>query len=321
MTVPAYHLRANKAVDRFALIEAIRRLSRLDGRGLEGYTYHGLGGPYLEDFRLLYDFYPKIGMVSIESDEETLKRQEFHLPCSTMKLVRGTVTDYLDSYNPGDAKSIFWLDYTELERECFDNFQDLLDTVAPDSMIKITLPADPDDLLTPAKRRSQKRIDEFRHVFGDLMLDPSKDPPRDPEHFAGLLKEMIQIATEEVLHAPTESRRFILVSSFYYSDGRPMFTLTGVVCRGDRVAKLREAFADWEHVSLTWEEPPKQINMPILSTKERLHLQKALPLKTPVKALRDILGYVVDPDPRMKNALEQYAIFHRYEPYFLRGVP
>ena len=321
MTVPAYHLRANKSVDRFALIEAIRRLSRLDGSGLEGYTYHGLGGPYLEDFRLLYDFYPKIGMVSIESDEETLKRQEFHRPCSTLKLVRGTVTDYLDRYNPGGAKSIFWLDYTDLERECFDNFQDLLDTVAPDSMIKITLPADPDDLLTPTKRRSRMQIDEFRHEFGDLMSDSSKDPPRNPKQFAGLLKEMIGIIAEDAPRAQAEDR-FIPVSSFYYSDGKPMFTLTGVVCRGDRgEAKLRKAFADWEHVSSDWEEPPKQINMPILSTKERLHLQKDLPLKKPAKGLRDMLGYVVDPDPKMENALEQYVAFHRYEPYFLRGVP
>lgn len=321
MTVPAYHLRANKAVDRFAFIEAIRRLARLDGRGLKGYTYHGLGGPYLEDFRLLYDFYPKIGMVSIENDGETLKRQKFHLPCSSLKLVRGTVSDFLNSYNPGRTKSIFWLDYTELERECFDNFQGLLGMVAPDSMIKVTLPADPDDLLTPSKRRSPEQIDEFYRAFNYLIPDPSKDPPRDPKRFAGLLKEMVQIAAEEALPAPTGDRRFVPVSSFYYSDGRPMFTLAGVVCRGDREAKLREAFADWEHASLTWEESPKQINMPILSTKERLSLQESLPLKTSAKALRDILGYVVDPDPKMKNALEQYAIFHRYEPYFLRGVP
>lgn len=322
MTVPAYHLRPNKAVDRFALIEAIRFLEKLDDEGLNGYTYHGLGGPYLEDFRLLYEFYPKIGMVSIESDEETLKRQEFHRPCSTLKLVLGTVSGFLDRYNPGDAKSIFWLDYTELKRECFENFQTLVDVVAPNSMIKITLPSDPDDLLTSDKQRHQERINDFRGEFVDLlMLKTSEDPPREPKGFADMLMKMVQYAAEEALLASPGGKRFIPVSSFYYSDGKPMFTITGVVCREDVESKLRNVFEDLDHAVLTWDEPPKQINMPILSTKERLHLQKALPIKKSVKELRDVLGYEIDPDPKMANALEQYTVFHRYEPYFLRGIP
>ena len=320
MTVPAYHLRPNKAVDRLALMEAIRRLDRLDGNGLKGYTYHGLGGPHLEDFRLLYESYPNIGMVSIEKDRETLKRQEFHRPCSTLKLVAGSLTDFIGHYNPGDAKSIFWLDYTRLEDECFADFQNLLGAVASYSMIKVTLPSDPDDWLTPDKRRSPGLIEEFHSAFYDFLPNTSVDPPRDPKRFACLLQDMVQIAAEDSLPAPTRGRKFIPVSSFYYSDGKPMFTLTGVVCRGGRESKLRKFFADWEHANLTW-KPPKQINVPTLSTKERLHLQPVLPTKNPAKVLRERLGYVVDPDPKMKDALKQYAAFHRYEPYLLRGVP
>ena len=86
MKHPAYHLRPNKAAERFAFIEAIRRLERLSESGLADYTYHGLGGPYLEDFRLLYEFCPDIDMVSIESNDETYKRQRFHRPSSKVKL-------------------------------------------------------------------------------------------------------------------------------------------------------------------------------------------------------------------------------------------
>ena len=64
MKQPPYHLRPNKAVDRLALVEAIKRLGRMGD--LSEYTYYGLGGPYLEDFRLLYELCPEIKMVSIE---------------------------------------------------------------------------------------------------------------------------------------------------------------------------------------------------------------------------------------------------------------
>lgn len=50
MTVPAYHLRPNKAVDRNLLMDAIGMLAGMDSDGPRGYTYHGFGGPYLEDF-------------------------------------------------------------------------------------------------------------------------------------------------------------------------------------------------------------------------------------------------------------------------------
>ena len=70
MTISAYSMRPNKAADRFALMEAIRRLGGLSNNGLREYTYYGLGGSYLEDFRLLYELYPEIGMVSIEDNEE-----------------------------------------------------------------------------------------------------------------------------------------------------------------------------------------------------------------------------------------------------------
>ena len=321
MTVPAYHLRPNKAVDRLVLMEAIRRLARLDGKGLEGYTYHGLGGPYLEDFRLLYELYPKIGMVSIEIKKRIFERQEFHRPCRSLKLERGSLSSFITRYNPGNAKSIFWLDYNKLEYACFKDFQRLLVSVAPDSMIKITLPSDHGDLLTPGKRRSPTRISKFCERFSDFMPNAPGDPPRNSKCFAGLLQDMIQIAAQQALLAVTMGKKFIPLSSFYYTDGTPMFTITGVVCSVDREDKLKEVFADWEFANLVW-EPPRQINVPTLSTKERLHLQQALPTRTSAQVLCERLGYSIeDTYKKTKETMEQYAAFHRYVPYFLKGVP
>ena len=164
MSSPPYHLRPNKAADRFAFMEAINRLSRTSDRGLQEYTYHGLGGPYLEDFRLLYEFCPDIKMVSFEIKEEIYNRQRFHRPNINLKLKHENIMSFIDRYNPRDAKSIFWLDYTDLEYGNFLDFMALLGVVTEFSMIKITLRADPRDFwnLHESPRPRTRKINDFR---------------------------------------------------------------------------------------------------------------------------------------------------------------
>ena len=105
-----------------------------------------------------------------------------------------------------------------------------------------------------------------------------------------------------------------------------MFTLTGIVWPRGEIHKLHEIFGDWEFADLTWEmeNKPKHIDLPDLSTKERLRLQEFLPCAAERgTTLRDALGHLIhdEDDGTTEISLEQYAAFHRYFPYFLRGVP
>ena len=316
MSSPAYHLRPNKAADRFALLETIRRLPMLGGGGLEDYTYFSMGGPYLEDFRLLYEFYPEMSMVSIEKQREIYKRQKFNLPFRTLELVEQDMSSYIRRFDPGDKKSIFWLDYTKLDHSCFQDFTALIGTVASYSMIKVTLRADPRDYL------KKKKAEQFKKDFELVMPAPSVDPPKLPGKFAYLLQKMLQIASERVFPPNASSRSFVPVSSFYYSDGTRMFTLTGIVCDNDGICDVKRIFRNWEFANLEWNQPTK-IALPVLSTKERLHLQSVLPTTgKPGSELHRRLGYLIEDDlNKTKDALAQYAVFHRYSPYFMRGVP
>jgi len=322
MKSPAYHLRPNKAAERFAFIEAIRHLTELGGSLLEEYTYYGLGGPYLEDCRLLYEFYPEISMVSVEENKQVLKRQEFHLPCGTLHLEPKDMKSFIIQYQPNDKKSIFWLDYTRLEYGCFDDFKVLLGKVAEKSMIKITLRAEPDDYWDEYKKLRTNEAEGFRKLFDKIMPDPSANPPRNPGEFAHLLQKMLQIAAQQALPADATSLVFQPVSSFYYSDGTGMFTLTGIVCKRVNRWRVRRTFNGWAFANLTWAKP-RLIDIPILSTKERLHLQHCLPCSSARgTTLRTELGYLIDKNRQMTDeALEQYADFHRYSPYFMRGTP
>ena len=320
MTDPAYHLRPNKAADRLALIEAVRRLERLDGKGLKEYTYYGLGGPYLEDFRLIHESWPDICMVSIEENEETIKRQEFHRPFSSLVLVNTTLSSFITRYDSNNRKSIFWLDYTGLELNCFTDFQGVLEEVAYGSMIKITLRSNPNDFRTTDKSDLNNRGKKLLRDCEGLIYPKRDDLPSTWEDFANMLQQIIKIAARDVLPISND-KRFVPVSSFYYSDGTPMFTLTGIVCRTGEMDKLKKAFEGWELANLEW-QPPMEIKMPSLSTKERLHLQPLLPTKNPEITLREGLDYLIDDNLEMtEKALKQYATFDRYEPYFLKGIP
>ena len=314
MKHPAYHLRPNKAVDRLTLIEAVKHIRKLGG-DLSEYTYYTLGGPYLEDCRLLYEFYPEIKMISIEENEETHKRQRFHLPCGTLKLRRAQLKSFLVQYDAKDEKSIFWLDYTRLEYGNFDDFMLLLGKVAANSMIKVTLKAKPRIL------SGTKKAYEFRERFEALMPNPSASPPSTSGGFAYLIQEMMQIASQKALPSVTPLT-FQPVSSFYYSDGPNMFTLTGFVCLRTEQANVKRAFQSLQFANLNW-RPPKRIDVPLLSTKERLHLQHLLPCGNRAgSVLRQALGYHIDDDrQRSEMKLRQYADFHRYFPYFMKAIP
>ena len=319
MKQPPYHLRLNKAVDRLLTIDAIRRMDRLER--LSEFTYYGLGGPYLDDFRLIYELFPEIKMVSIEKDEDIYKRQEFHSPCGNLRLERAQFKSFLVRYEPNDEKSIFWLDYTGLDYGNFEDFMALLSKVSENSMVKITLRAEPSDFFDKQNETPGSGAERFRRQFGALMPDSAADPPLRFRDFVCLLQDMAQVAAQKALPSAVPLM-FQPVSSFYYSDGTGMFTLTGVVCQRDAEAATKEAFQDLHFRNLTWAKP-KIINVPVLSTQERLHLQKLLPCRSGAgRTLREALGYLIDEDRESTEAkLKQYADFHLYYPYFMRAVP
>ena len=89
-----YRLRPNKAVDRELFLSLLMRLApRL---ALEKYHYVGLGGPFLEDFRLIHGRLGIAKMTCIETEEEVHKRQLFNRPIASIECVHKKLEDYLD---------------------------------------------------------------------------------------------------------------------------------------------------------------------------------------------------------------------------------
>jgi hypothetical protein len=318
---PAYHLRSNKAVDRLTLIDILKRISKLHDLG--EYTYYTLGGPYLEDCRQLYEFYPEITMVSIEENEETYKRQLFHIPCreAQMKLKNEEFNSFVARYESNNQKSIFWLDYAALRYSYFDEFMNLLGKVAAGSVIKVTLRCEPKDYFGRDEAETSERVRAFQREFAEVLPHPSDEPPNRFIDFARLIQGMVQIAAQKTLSSAMPVK-FLPISSFCYADGDGIFTLTGIVCLRGGISRVKRVFDRWDLRNLDWSDP-RLIDVPALSTKERLRLQSKLPRRGNAgNALRVALGYLIESDTERTNAkLQQYADFHRFFPYFMKAIP
>jgi hypothetical protein len=311
---PNYQIRPNKAVDRMAFMDALRRLDRF--QRLDQYTYHSLGGPYLEDFRALYDVSPDIGMVSIESMAEVKKRQEFHLPCKHIKLRTGDLRSFITQYQARDRKSVFWLDYTKLTYADISDFERLLTKVSVNSVVKITLRA------RSADYNHARKVEEFKQEFATLLPDSSVRPQTMKRaEFAHLVQTMVRVAAQRAFPG-TNPFTYQPLCSFFYADMTPMLTVTGIVCRRSERPQIREHFSDWAFASLYW-AAPAEIAVPVLTTKERLYLQDFLPAeRDPGRVLHRALGYRIDDEPSESHKMfKQYARFHRYSPFYMRGIP
>jgi hypothetical protein len=316
---PPYHLRVNKAVDRFVFLEAVRMLAQ-SGR-VPALTYYGFGGPFLDEFRFLYETCPSIRMVSIEENEEILKRQRFHVPCRKLELVHDQSSSYLARLSPGQGGGAFWLDYTGLEYQAFDDLMVVLEKTQGTSLVKVTLRAEPKDFEDDALESRDAKVERFQRAFGNVLPQQSVSPPTRHADFAAMLQEMVRVACQKALTGFV-GKECLPLTSFYYADGVGMYTFTGVVCPTADKTGVRARFQGLPFANSSW-LPPTRIDVPQLSTKERLHLQRHLPRRGQVgKRLRTALGYLVDnTQADTEYALGQYAEFHRCSPYFMKAIP
>ncbi len=326
MKHPPYHLRTNKVVDRLLLADVIRAL----GPNYREFTYYSLAGPFLEDLRVIDHFLPEIRLVSLESNEQTYKRQMFHKFSRRLDLRKRTLADFLaHDYEPG-VRDIFWLDYTDLKYARFGEFQAVLNQVPDGSVVRITLRAEPeldlellrdrltDEEMTRMQQQLQKNfVDEFHRVLSH----PIPNAFGTPKEFAILVQHMVRRAASTALDTPGSDRDFLPVQSTRYNDHTQMLSVTGIVVQRNLMDAMREQLKEVRFVDFEWSEPT-QINIPALSVKERLRIEHHLPVEIGEDAgevLYKALEYMIDEGAKAtKRQLGQYADCYREYPHFIR---
>lgn len=335
MRHPAYNLKVNKEADRAVMIETIRRAIPVFGKESE-YRYIGFGGPFLEDMKRVHRAFPEIKLVSLEGDEETYKRQEFHrfLNNEQLELVQGKSHEYLRTKYIPSGKEIIWLDYLNFGTRELTDLVFLATKVATGSMLRITVRGEWNGKLPGAASEEEwiKVYKIFKDKFGALApgeLEP--DDFLDGTRYCSIITQIVIAAVQDELSPPLPRYFQPLVANFYKDETR-MLSVMGVVAetptdeRTDVIgtvtvdSMIARAFKDWDLASLNG-ETVHQLDVPSLSLKERLALDRHLPLTNEerkvecLKELPYLVGRSVDDHERL---MRRYATLSPYYSQFAR---
>lgn len=341
MKHPPYHLRINKAVDRLLLVDVVRASQAFTKITPANYRYISLAGPFLEDLRVMDHFFPLMTLISLEKNLQTFKRQQFHQFNSRLDLKHISLSDFLThEYSvPEMGIDIFWLDFTDITCERFEEFQRVLVKIPVGSIVKITLRAEADlDIGTLQKASlinvQQEWKDNFDKEFYRFM---PYEAPHDAflayKAYARMVQLMIKNATSIVWETSGYKNKFLPIHSVYYRDNTYMLSVTGgvfPVASEEQLAseeqvkvvkEVQDAFGSVKFCDFDWNEPV-EINIPDLSLKERMKIEHLLPIDKAENSgakLHEALTYfVADGRKGTEQQLAMYAEYYRDYPNFLR---
>jgi hypothetical protein len=299
-------------------------LNRLSGvLGIENYRYIGLGGPFLEDFRLLH---ARIGikkMVCIEADENTHKRQIFNRPFNSIDCIHSSIEDYVNE-TEFETPTIIWLDFTD-PREAqsqIELFSNLLVELPVLSILRITLNANPSSLGKPdpdelkiqrdngvlgSDAELQWRLERFKERFSTYCPADLNSENMSHRNYGKAILDALRLSAEKIV-LDSSGNKLIWSSATHYSDGQPMVTATAMV--------VDEANSEIEKILNGWEfnsgpASPLVLDLPALSTMERLALEQG-------NTSKEDLGFSLPKTLLKEDAFESFKKYYRVFPQFAR---
>lgn len=320
-----YRLRPNKAVDRELFLSLLMRLA--PELALEKYQYVGLGGPFLEDFRLVHARLGISRMTCIETEEQVHKRQLFNRPIASIDCVHKKLEDYLDE-TEFETPAIVWFDYTEPKgiTTQIERFARTIGTVRLGSVLRVTLNANPASLGKPEPKdisveadgevsedRAQKptirewRLGRFKERLGALFPSGLTADGMSFKTFGTSLLSALRLAVEKEALS-FRDRRVVWALATHYADGQAMVTAALVVCPRDDKA-IEELVMGWEFYTTT--EAPHRLDLPALSTLERLTMESN-------GNAQSEMGFELPKSDMGENPFEVFKKFYRIYPHFSR---
>lgn len=333
----AYQLRPNKAVDREVFLSLLTRLA--PHLGLEKYHYIGLGGPFLEDFRLLHS---RIGigrkrgrrtvgrLTCVESKPEVHKRQRFNRPVASINCVHSTIETFLDTTTIS-TPAIIWFDYTKATPSHVNRLAATVGTVPIGSILRVTLNANPGeekgeepsggDLSVQvdgdvSADRAQKptktewRLQRFKERFGTLVPSGLGPESMTIEKYGSTLLQVLRLAVDKQALSFND-RRIVWALATHYADDQPMVTAALIVCKSDD-SSVEKLVKGWEFYSSP--DEPHRIELPALSSLERLTMESKDNARRKLGFdLAKVIDSKLDVDP-----IEVFKKFYRLYPHFSR---
>lgn len=319
-TIP-YQLRQNKVIERNLFVDLLSRINRTIN--ISDYTYIGFGGPFMEDFKILHGALRISSMISIESNKNVHKRQEYNKPASCIELKNLTSGDFITEHD-FSTPTIAWLDFTDPSNipEQLSELTRLTAKLCVNDIFKITLNANPDTLGRPEgalqKQILEYRVDEATKRLGEYVVDPISESDVSQAGYPKLLLKAIKNAAGRQLNL----RNIILpLTSFKYKDGQQMLTATGLITQSNLTEKflIETRLKYWSFFDSSWYEP-KSIGVPDFSPKERLAIEGLLPTSDSESISTELGFYFGENTKHSTELLDSFIEYYRVAPWFSKVV-
>lgn len=323
-----YALRPHKFVDRRVFTEVIGRYANFTS--VDRHVYVGLGSFAMEDHKLMNATFGTSALLSLEIDEDVLKRQKFNCPLDCIKPTQYSTNDFVArkeaiyreiGVNP-DANSIVWFDMTDADtiRAHLENFSLLLAISEPGDVVRMTVDVDEKTL---GKQSDGEDLDSLRlrrfSQLQELLGAELKPGTRDDELAKKLgIAKLVSFAFGLVAEKAFERKSYIFepVSLTTYADGHRMLSVTGVVIERTRAKECRDKM----NLSAVpggvtgWEELI-DIQIPQLTVWEKLMIDRDVQNKTPAELAKTINFKLHETVPTYE-LLDGYKTFQRFYPTF-----
>ena len=268
----AYDLRPSKQVERRMLLDFFRRLASC-GIEVEKFRYTGMGSIHFIDHILFHKFLGIDKLVSVERDVDISKRIKFNKPFDSVEIEMMEIGDYINKLDQNE-KHIVWLDYDyRLTSDILDDVRSSAHLLSSESLIFVTVDAEP----PKGSKGPADNLEYFRKESGDLWY-----PGWSVGDFErNRLQERVLSLLGRAFHAGVTARsgvRVIPCFSIAYADGHQMATL-GVQLGGktelDNLNRIKDSGATY--LVLEFDVPPFHIDVPILTRRERILFESAMP--------------------------------------------
>lgn len=320
----AYNLRPSKAVERNLFVDLLGRVGRYSN--ISDYSYFSLGGPFLEDFKIIHAALRISKLTCIEGDPEVVKRQRFNVPVSDLKFYEGRIDSFLSTFFP-DGPCIVWFDYASPRQfdQQFTEFSALLRKLAHGDVFKITLNANPSALA--AKNDGEAPDQLWARQMEKFKSRAPRYAPADlrPEDMkASIFPSTLMRAVHRAVELARVPKGVIVLplASFSYVDTHQMLTVTGIILDEVEVENFLQStrIRHWPFANLGWADIPRPISVPDLSLRERLRLEGLMP-KATAEELAIELGYQIsDAQHDTNRMLQSFTEYYRLLPQYSRVV-
>lgn len=267
-----YEIRSAKQVERHMMMDVFERLSRASFP-IGDYQYTGFGALTFVDFIMFHRFLGLKKLVSVEYDASLKSRVEYNRPFGCVEIEIDLISNVIPKLDR-DTRHILWLDYDyPIDKSIAADFSNGLSILPTSSILIVTVDVEPPDPDAGPKEWRETYEEEVGHYLraglSDTDFAQSVLPRRNIEAIQNIIGEAMAVRAGVV---------FEVLFSFLYSDGHQMLTIGGVIA--GEAERRQIAAADLEHAKYarrSLDAAPYEINVPMLTRKERNYLDKFMP--------------------------------------------